>query len=188
MTDEEFVRAAQDGDYAGFDALVRKYQDRIFGICLLFLDDRNDADDAAQEVFIKAYRSLSRFKGKAQFSTWLYRIAVNHCLNLLRARRRRKMLTLFSRLRAREKLYLMETAGGEDPHMRMEQEEIEQKVAKAIESLPDDQKTALILHRYEGLSYQEIAGVMGVSVACIESRLFRAKKKLAELLGTLGKD
>ncbi|MDZ7371803.1 MAG: RNA polymerase sigma factor, partial [candidate division KSB1 bacterium] len=70
----------------------------------------------------------------------------------------------------------------------MEQSDIEQKVAKAIERLPDDQRTALILHRYEGLSYQEIAGVMGVSVSCIEARLFRAKKKLAKLLGTLGKD
>lgn len=188
MTDEELVRAAQEGDYAGFDALVRKYQDRIFGVCLLFLNDRDDADDAAQEVFIKAYRNLSRFKGKAQFSTWLYRIAVNHCLNLVRARRRRKMLTLFSRLKSTEKLHLLETAGGEDPQMRMEQTEIEQKVAKAIELLPDDQRTALILHRYEGLSYQEIAGVMGVSVACIEARLFRAKKKLAKLLGALGKE
>ncbi|MDZ7371544.1 MAG: sigma-70 family RNA polymerase sigma factor, partial [candidate division KSB1 bacterium] len=159
MTDEELVQAAKNGNYAGFDALVRKYQDKIFGLCLHFLNDRNDADDAAQEVFIKAYRNLSRFKVKSQFSTWLYRIAINHCLNQLRARRRRKMLTLFSRLKATEKLYLLETAGSEDPQMRMEQSDIEQKVAKAIERLPDDQRTALILHRYEGLSYQEIAGV-----------------------------
>lgn len=182
MTDEQLVQQFQKGERAGFDELVRRYQQTVYGVCRRLLGNAHDADDAAQEVFVKVFYALNRFKARARFSTWLYRITVNHSLNVLRARRRNGRLRLFSQLSPEELCRVKQFSAAEEPNRRMEQEEQAERVQRALAQLKDDLRTAVILHRYEELSYQQIADVLGVSVSAVESRLFRAKQKLAKLL------
>lgn len=181
--DEEIIKRFQRGEERSFDELVNRYQDTVLSTCFRFLQDTSDAKDAAQEIFIKVYRALPDFKAEAKFTTWLYRITANHCLNVLRSRRRRKWLQPFS---AQPKIYEKDVMDYKDEHTDpradLEKEERAALIRSALAALPDDQRTAVILHRYEGLSYKEIADVMHTSVSSVESRLHRAKVKLAQLL------
>lgn len=178
-TDEELVLAFQRGEERAFDELVRRYQQKIRFFCRHYMAESADADDAAQEIFIKIYQNLATFFPRARFSTWLFRVAINHCLNLVRARRRRQWLQPFSRV---SETALQANTGKNDPSTDLERQERRVKVRAALAKLADDQRTAILLHRYEGLSYKEIAEVMKCSVASVEAKLHRAKLKLAELL------
>lgn len=181
MTDEQLVQQFQKGDPSAFNELVRRHQQTVYGVCRRFLGNDHDADDAAQEVFVKAFNTLHRFTAKARVSTWLYRIAVNHSLNVLRSRRRNNRLQFFSQLSS-DDLHLVHHLTDDEPNRRLEQDERTERVQRALAQLNDDLRSVVILHRYEELSYQEIAEVLGVSVRAVESRLFRAKQKLAKLL------
>ncbi len=180
MTDEQLVRQIQNGG-EGFDELVKRYQDKVYGLCSRLLGDADEAADAAQEAFVKAYVGLQRFNNRSRFSTWMYRITVNHCLNVLRARRRKKV-RLFSHLSTAEQQQLGRLKTGEQPDDKMEKAETAKRVADALMRLNEEQRAVVVLHRYEGLSYREISDVTGLSIGAVESRLFRARKKLAELL------
>jgi len=177
--DEELVHAFQSGDERAFDVLVKRYQERIRLLCLRYLADLQEADDAAQEVFIRVYQHLGDFMPRARFSTWLYRVAVNDCLNRLRARRRRQWMQPFSRV---SEAALQAKSEASNPAVDLERREEHAKVRTALARLSDDQRTAILLHRYEGLSYKEIAEVMNCSVSAVEARLHRAKIKLADWL------
>lgn len=183
MTDEQLVQQYQSGEHSSFDELVRRYQHKIFRVCCRLLSSPYDADDAAQEVFVKAYHALNRFKADARFSTWLYKIAVNHSFNMLRSHRRKQRLKFFSEL-SQDDFYRVHQINDDEQHpqQRMERLEQTQRVQKALMNLKEEQRTVIILHRYQELSYQEIADVLGISVSSVESRLFRAKQKLALLL------
>jgi RNA polymerase sigma-70 factor, ECF subfamily len=183
MTDEQLVQQYQSGEHSTFDELVRRYQQKIFGVCRRFLANSQDADDAAQEVFIKAFYALNRFKVDARFSTWLYKIAVNHSLNVLRSRRRKERLKLFSELSQKDVGNVHQINTDElHPLERIERLEQTQQVQKALMNLNEKQRAVIILHRYQELGYQEIADVLSISISSVESRLFRAKQKLAKLL------
>jgi RNA polymerase sigma-70 factor (ECF subfamily) len=178
-SDEQLVRQFLDGERESFSLLVRRHQERIMRVCLRLLLSTADAQDACQEVFIKTAERLHMYQPSAQFSTWLYRIAVNHCLNVLRSRRRRRWLSPFSK----EPATLLDIAATEDdPLQNTEKQERQQQVRLALAALPEEQRLAVVLHRYEGLSYEEIAQVLQVSVSAVESRLHRAKKNLLQLL------
>jgi len=183
MSDEQLVEKFQKGQNEAFDELVRQYQQVVLSTAYRLLNDRQDAEDAAQDIFVKVYQALDNFQPDAKFSTWLYRITVNHCLNVLRARKRRRWLSVFSSYQKESPSQLSHIPDeSHNPENQLEQSERERIVKLAINSLPASQRTALILHRYQGLSYKEVAEVMGTSVSSVESRIHRAKKQLGHYL------
>ena len=181
MKDEQLVRQFQQGDQSAFETLVRRYQDKVLNTCYRFLGNPDDARDAAQEIFIKVYTNLKKFKPHARFSTWLYRVAVNHALNALRSRKRRRGILLFSALPLQESLIRIpdNTLQPDQNYAESEQHDL---VMRAIEQLGERQRSLVILHQFEGLAYKEIAEVMGMSKSAVESQLCRAKKKLLLIL------
>ncbi len=180
MDESKLVENLQAEDQSAFKELFDNYKDYIFNICYRMTGNIHDAEDVTQEVFIKILRSIGNFRGDAGLSSWIYRIAVNTCLN--RERRKR-----FTRLISLD--FIMEEHSApdpydksQDPYAKLEQAEKERLVQEAIQSLPARQKTAVILSRYEDLSYRQVAEVMGVSVPAVESLLHRAKNNLSKKL------
>ena len=176
------IDPAQAGEPPAFQSIVEAHQALVFNVCLRMLGDWHEAQDLTQDVFFKAYKALPQLRGEAKVSTWLYRIAVNLCLNHQRRRKRERWLSLD---------WLFERGGAHaagvpaveaTPATALAQQEKEGLVQAAIRSLPEKQSVALVLSVYERLSYQEIAAVMGCSVASVESRLHRAKENLAKTL------
>jgi RNA polymerase sigma-70 factor (ECF subfamily) len=150
------------------------------------LGNRHDAEDVTQDVFFEAYKSLKRFRFESKLSTWLYRIAVNRSLNHQRKRKLERWLSLD--FEAREETAVDSGYSGtteDGPDDAMEKKDTERIVQEAINSLPDQQRIAIVLNRYEELSYEEIAKIMGVTVASVESRLHRAKQTLVKKLRPL---
>ncbi len=183
LDDNELVRQYQAGITMAFEELAERYHPFVLNVCFKFLNDENDAKDAAQDIFVKIHFALNKFKPGARFSTWLYRVVVNHCLNVLRSRKRKKWLLVFSAYWGDHKEFIDNMKDMKnDPEHHFDSKEQQQAVYRALASLNDGYRTVVILHRYQGLSYKEIADVLGTSVSSVESKLFRAKKKLAELL------
>lgn len=185
MTDKEIINLILEGDRNLYRKIVERYQTMVFRICIGFLHNKDDADDLTQDIFIQAYTSLSRFKGDSAFSTWLYRIAVNACLN-----RTRKTKFYFLQVgdSVETKEISIPVAHFDEPDsilMRKEQQEIFQK---ALDSLKENQRTAIVLSKYDDLSQREIAEIMGISEGNVESLLFRAKANLREKLATFYKN
>jgi len=149
------------------------------GYCLSMLSNHTEAEEAAQDVFVKAYRSLDKFKGNSAFSTWLYRITANHCLDVLRKRNRRKTVSLDSLVEAEgDHIHrLFSTDAVAASHM-----ENRDLTGKILATLPQDYRTILTLREADGLEYQEIAEVMGCSLDAVKGRLSRARKQLQENL------
>jgi RNA polymerase sigma-70 factor (ECF subfamily) len=170
--DAALLAATAAGDAAAFGALVRKYERPVLSTAYRYLGDRFAAEDAAQEIFLKVWRRASSFKGKAAVSTWLYRVAVNHCLNYRAKRSRAKNVPLDEGL----------VQGGPGPEEQLDGERRAEAVRAAVAALPGPQRMALLLCTFEGRSYKEIAEVMGVSLAAVESLIFRARQNLKKAL------
>lgn len=184
MQEKELVKQLKHGDQQAFKILVEKYKDRVYNTCLGFLHNRHDAEDVAQEVFIEVYESIDSFREEAALSTWLYRISVNKSLELIRRQKRKKRWAFFrSMLNVDEDPDRFEDRDYFDhPGVALEQKERTELLMKAIDSLPESQRTALTLHKFEGLSYKEIATVMKTSLSAVESLIFRAKRNLEKYL------
>ncbi len=185
-SDQQLVERVQAGDKAAFDLLVRKYQHRVLKLVSRFVSDAAEAEDVAQEAFLKAYRALASFRGDSAFYTWLYRIAINTAKNALVSNRRRPVdfdLDLQDPEQYDRHARLKE---GDTPEGVLLTEEIRSVVEKAMEQLPEDLRTAIVLRELEGLSYEEIAEAMDCPVGTVRSRIFRAReaidKKLKPLL------
>jgi RNA polymerase sigma-70 factor (ECF subfamily) len=185
-SDQQLVQRVQAGDKAAFDLLVRKYQHRVLKLVSRFVSDAAEAEDVAQEAFIKAYRALASFRGDSAFYTWLYRIAINTAKNALVSNRRRPVdfdLDLQDPEQYDRHARLKE---GDTPEGVLLTEEIRAVVERAMEQLPEDLRTAIVLRELEGLSYEEIAEAMDCPVGTVRSRIFRAReaidKKLKPLL------
>jgi len=185
-SDQQLVQRVQAGEKAAFDLLVRKYQHRVLKLVSRFISDAAEAEDVAQEAFIKAYRALPAFRGDSAFYTWLYRIAINTAKNALVSNRRRPVdfdLDLQDPEQYDRHARLKE---GDTPEGVLLTEEIRSVVEKAMEQLPEDLRTAIVLRELEGLSYEEIAEAMDCPVGTVRSRIFRAReaidKKLKPLL------
>jgi RNA polymerase sigma-70 factor, ECF subfamily len=170
--DREAVEACQSGNAAAFGLLVSRHQRAVYRLCYRYLGNHQDADDMAQEVFFKAFRSISHFRGESAFSTWLYRIAVNTCLNFRSSRRE---------LHAEFPDQLADRSPGVSE--RLEEREQRVQVRKAVERLPDRQKATLILKVYQELSHEEVAAILGVSVGTAKANLFHALANLRRQLG-----
>ena len=163
--------AFQRGDETAFAALFERYRKRVANVAYHFLGDGDAAQDIAQEVFVKVYTSGKAYRPDAAFSTWLYRITANACLDELRRRKR-------SKCSPPEGLPERVPDPAGSPEARAESNELAREVRSAIASLPENQRMAVVLQRYEGLSYQQIAEVLKTSVPAVESLLFRAKQSL----------
>ena len=184
MNDEQLVEQFQNGETKAFDELVRRYQNHVLNTCFRYLNNKDEAQDAAQEIFVKLYHALPKFKPRAKFSTWLYRIVVNHSLNMKRSKKRRDWIQSMGGLKKDDvaQVNLVQAPGSETPEARLQAQERLEIVQHALNKLNHAQRTAVILHRFEELSYKEIASVMGASVSSVESLIFRAKKNLYKIL------
>ena len=184
MTDREIIKLVLQGEKEKFRMLVEQYQQMVFRTCMGFLHNKDDADDLTQEIFIQAYQSLSRFKGEAAFSTWLYRIAVNASLNKVRKSSKNLILqridAFFGAEKSREAPFLQSDT--DDPEKILIRQEHVEWVRRALDSLPENQRTAIVLSKYDDLSQKEIAEIMKTSEGSVEALLQRAKKNLREKL------
>jgi RNA polymerase sigma-70 factor, ECF subfamily len=163
VDDRILVQAAQDGDVDAFAALVRRYQAAVYRVALRMLGSEADAQDAAQESFVRAWRGLGRFRSESAVSTWLYRIVTRRCLDLIAARR------------PTQDLDEIELDTGVDLVESVEQRERLEAVTRAISALPGEQRAALVLREFEGLPYGEVADVLNTSVPAIKGRIHRAR-------------
>lgn len=176
-TDQQLVQRAQRGDLRAFDLLVLKYQGRIAALVSRYLSDAGEVEDVTQEAFIKAYRALGKFRGDSAFYTWLYRIAANAAKNHLVAKGRRPGAdaTIEDAEGFDEGGMLSESASPEALAMGGELAEV---VESALNALPDELKAALMLREFDGLSYDDIADVLGCPVGTVRSRIFRAREAI----------
>jgi RNA polymerase sigma-70 factor, ECF subfamily len=173
--EREIVVACQRGEREAFDRLVVRYQRDVYRLCFRYLNNHEDANDLAQEVFLKAWRAIGRFRGDSAFSTWLYRIAVNACLNF-RAVRRPPMQELREAVQDRAPGVV---AG-------LEAEETARRVRAAVGRLPDRQRATLILKVFHDLTHQEVAAALGSTVGTVKANLFHALANLRKLMTAEG--
>lgn len=183
--DSDLVNAFKKGDYPAFEKIVLKYQDRVYNLCYRFLGDKQEAEDSAQEIFIKVYRALKGFKFKSSFYTWLYRIVINTCKNRVKSVEYRRSKSRISLDDDQEKTdYGISTVAAKDdlPDTNLEHREKIKRIQEAINSLPPDQKTVVILRDIEGLSYDEIADITKNRLGTVKSKLSRARLGLRNKL------
>lgn len=181
--DQKLVERVQRGDKAAFDLLVAKYQRKIFRLLSRLIRDAAEVEDVAQEAFIKAYRALPNFRGESAFYTWLYRIAINTAKNWLVSQGRRAPTSTETEIEDAETFddgeHLRDL---NTPDAMLLTRQVADAVNRAIERLPEDLKTAIVLRELEGLSYEEIAETMNCPIGTVRSRIFRAREAIAEEL------
>ncbi len=174
-SDLELVQQVRGGNRQAFTELMRRYQHRVYWTARRIVGSHDDADDIAQETFIKAYLSLGDFRGDASFFTWLYRIAVNLSLNAVRKQQ------LVSYLRQSELLERFLPQQG-DPSSDLEQKEMESTLLRAIQELPEKQKAVFVMRYFDELSYEEISQILKTSVGGLKANYFHALKKIQEFM------
>jgi RNA polymerase sigma-70 factor (ECF subfamily) len=179
------VLRVQQGDKSAFDLLVIKYQHKIIQLVNRYVKDPSEAQDVAQEAFIKAYRALGNFRGDSAFYTWLYRIAINTAKNYLVSRSRRSSDYEVDVQDAEAIENAPQLQGMETPERLLLNQEIIDTIKTAIDKLPDEMRTAIILREFDGMSYEEIAEVMDCPVGTVRSRLFRAREAIDNKLNPL---
>jgi RNA polymerase sigma-70 factor (ECF subfamily) len=180
--DEWLIRAAQQGDLPAFNALVIRHERAVYGVCYRLLRDMPAAEDATQDTFVKAWSSLNSFRG-GTVRPWLLTIATNRCYDVLRSKARRPAGSLDAELVETEPTWTSQ-AGEEHPEAFATRTELSTYLEQALDQLPIDQRTAVILSDIHGHSYDEIATITGVAVGTVKSRISRARSKLREVLST----
>jgi RNA polymerase sigma-70 factor, ECF subfamily len=189
MTDNEILSMIRKGDINKFRLLVEKYQAMVFRTCMGYLHNKDDASDLTQDVFIQAYQALNGFKEEAAFSTWIYKISINASLNKVR---KSKQNTVFDRLeRLFDSIKEMDTPffdlETDNPESILINKETSSWVQKALDSLPENQRTAIVLSKYDDLSQKEIAEIMNTSEGAVEALIQRAKTNLRKKLASSNK-
>ena len=182
-SDDELVLKSQQGDMHAFDQLVERYHSKIYGLTYNMTSNREDAEDLTQEIFVKAYEALPRFKGKSSFYTWLYRIGVNKTINYRKKRNRKRALSLdsFDQDIKMDEAYHDLTAKG-SPLRSISLSELQKKLNEALQTLSEKHRTVVVMHDMQGIPHDEIAKVVGASVGTVRSRLFYARRQMqAEL-------
>jgi RNA polymerase sigma-70 factor (ECF subfamily) len=174
MDESEIIKQAQQGSHEAFAVIMKKFEQKVFHLAYSFVQDRAAADDLAQEVFIKAYLSLPKFRFQSEFGTWFYRVAVNHIKDYLRKTARKKEVSLEDveerRLAVEDKIPAGEKAQADEQRKKM--------VFQMLETLPQKYRMILTLRDVRGLPYEEIGQVLGISPGTVDSRLHRARKML----------
>jgi len=181
QTKEDFdlIACFKSGDKSVFEEIILRYQDRIYNLCLYILGNRHDAQDTAQETFLKAYRNLADFKPKASLYTWLYRIAVNTCLDY---RKRPFFESIFKSSSEGEEFIQEPVFDGPSPEKLYETKQLGLALSKSLGKLSLKLRAVIILKEIEGLSYEDIAEVLDVSLGTVKSRISRAREELKILL------
>jgi len=174
IDERDLIERSKKGDRSAFEAIVHRHQDKVYNLCRYMLRDPRDAQDAAQDVFLKAYKGLKVFSPKSSLYTWLYRIAVNTCLDY----RRKSCREAF------RKEPLTEDLPSDDlsPHQLYETTKITESVQIALRKLPEKLRAAIVLREIEALSYEEIADVLHTSVGTVKSRISNGREQLRHLL------
>ncbi|MEW6666372.1 MAG: sigma-70 family RNA polymerase sigma factor [Thermodesulfobacteriota bacterium] len=167
-------RRFQDAGLKAFEEFIRKYEDRIYNLCRYMMGNQQDAQDAAQDAFLKAYKNIGDFRPEASLYSWLYRIAVNTCLD----HKKKKSITILRDQPVSEE----EPSGGPSPEATLESKRITETVQSALQQLPKKLRPAIVLREIEGLSYEEIAEVLHTSVGTVKSRISRAREELRRIL------
>ena len=181
--DQQLVERVQRGDKGAFDLLVSKYQRKIFRLLSRLIRDSAEVEDVAQEAFIKAYRALPNFRGESAFYTWLYRIAINTAKNYLVSQGRRVPTTTEADIEEAETFDDGERLRDlNTPESMLRTKQVGEAVNRAIDRLPEDLRTAIVLREIEGLSYEEIAESMNCPIGTVRSRIFRAREAIAQEL------
>jgi len=184
-SDLALIKRVQQGDRSAFDLLVVKYQHKILNLIMRYVRDPSEALDVAQEAFLKAYRAAPAFRGDSAFYTWLYRIAINTAKNYLVAARRRPANVDVDFQDSEQFEAFTKMSDVDTPERLALTEEIGAAVSKAIQELPDELRTAILLREIEGMSYEEIAQTMECPVGTVRSRIFRAREAIEKHLRPL---
>ena len=185
QSDLELVRRVQRGERGAFDLLVLRYQHKVVKLVARLLRDPAEAEDVAQEAFVKAYRAIGSFRGDSAFYTWLYRIAVNTARNTMASRQRRPVDYEADLSESQQSAVESRMRHLDTPEAAALTDEIHRTVNRAVEELPEDLRTAIILREIEGLSYEEIAEAMDCPVGTVRSRIFRAREAIDRSLKPL---
>ncbi|BAK98206.1 RNA polymerase ECF subfamily sigma factor [Oscillibacter valericigenes Sjm18-20] len=181
IPEQQLVKAARGGDADAFETLVHRYEKRVYALTLRMCGNSSDAQEAAQEAFLSAWQSLPFFRGEASFATWLYRLASNASVDLLRREKRQKTVSLDD-----EELNLNIPDSLLTPHEEAERSELREAIRSGLKSLPDDYRAVLILRELHQLSYREISDALDVDMGTVKSRINRGRKRLCEFLTTAG--
>lgn len=183
MRDEhDLIRQCQQGDVQAFRHLVERYEDRIYGLACSIIGDTEIAKDAAQEAFIRAYRALGKFEGKSSFYTYLYRIATNVCLTLAKREHRRPDSISLDGMQEANAMFLDRFWGTDAPQNDIDRIGLRDQIQTVLDLLSPDHRAVVVLKDIEDLSQEEIAGVLGLSIGTVKSRLSRARARLRDLL------
>ncbi|MBQ9249469.1 MAG: sigma-70 family RNA polymerase sigma factor [Oscillospiraceae bacterium] len=176
------IRRVLDGDVNAFEDLVAAYEKNVYNLALRMTGNAQDAEDMAQEAFIKAYNSLPSFRGDSKFSVWLYRIVSNVCLDFLRKQNRRPASSLSQEDEDGEETQMDIPDESQSPEQLLERSLTQEAVQRGLQSLSEEQRQILLLREIQGLSYEEIAETLDLEAGTVKSRIFRARKKLCAFL------
>jgi len=183
MDELELLKNLKSGQADAFKSLVDTYQEKVLNTCNRFLNNKEDAEDVAQEVFVTVFRSVADFRGDSKISTWIYRIAVTKSLDAFRKKSRKKRFAQIQRIFGyKEGDEEMQIPDNHNPSKELEDKERAAILQNALNSLPENQRAAITLNKYEGFSHKEIAEILGTSVSSVESLIFRGKKNLHKKL------
>jgi len=181
--EQSLVRRSQQGDMAAYDELVRRYQERIYATIYHMTSNHEDANDLAQETFIKAFQALRTFKGGSSFYTWVYRIAVNKTINFLKQRKNRTHMSLNDLdFNAEHDPDLVSLVSDKTPRREVNLAELQEKLNAAMQKLSEPHRMVVTLHDVQGLPHDEIAEIMGCNIGTVRSRLFYARQQLQAYL------
>ena len=183
MIEQQLIADLKTGRENAYEFLVKNYQNKVYNTALSMLQNEDDAMDTAQDVFIEVYKSIANFRLEASLNTWIYKLTVNKCLEEIRKKKRKKRFAfLTSIFDADAEKELRQQSDFIHPGIELEKKEYHHYLNKAIKLLPEMQQTALLLHKIEGLSHQEVAVILDKSVSSVESLIFRAKQQLKVIL------
>jgi len=185
VSDEILVKKSQKGDYPSFAELVKRYEKKIYNLAYRIMGNREDASDVLQETFLQVFKKLAGFKGKAKFSTWLYRITVNMCLMRKRKRKKREIVSLDVPILTKKEDEIkreLRDDWSESPLATLENKEVKKTLSEAIDSLPEEYRTVFLLRGLNGMSNEEVAEVLKISLPAVKSRLHRARLFLRDSL------
>ena len=176
------IQAVLGGDVNAFEKLVKEYEKNVYNLALRMTGNSEDAADMSQEAFIKAYNSITSFRGDSKFSVWLYRIVSNVCLDFLRSRSRKQTVSLSAENDDGEDVELDIADETQSPELLLDRSMTRDAERRGLAALPPDHREILLLREIQGLSYEEIADVLGLEEGTVKSRIFRARKKLCSFL------
>ncbi len=188
VSDEQLVKAAQQGKLEAFEELVARHRDKIYARAFSMLRNEEEAVDLSQEAWVKAWQRLNQFQGDSSFVTWMTRIVINLCLDQLRKQKRQRSESIEQMDEEQGGVERQMPAINPNPTERLEREELRQQIDRALAQLSEEHRAVLVLHEFEELEYKEIAKIVGCSIGTVMSRLFYARRRMASLMSKVRRE